>query len=128
MDPIAQMLTNLKNAALARQTEVVVPFSKVKMALAEILVKAGYLAEAVKKGKKSRHFIYCTLAYEGATPKLQEVKRVSKLSKRVYAGFDEIHPVRQGRGLAIISTPRGLLTDKEARAARVGGEVLCQVW
>ncbi|MBI2481996.1 MAG: 30S ribosomal protein S8 [Candidatus Vogelbacteria bacterium] len=128
MDPIAQMLTSLKNAAMARKTEVVIPFSKVKMAMAEILEREGYLVSAVKKGKKMRHFIYCELAYQTDNPRLQEVKRVSKLSKRVYAGYQELHPVRQGRGLTIVSTPHGLLTDKQARIAKVGGEVLCQIW
>lgn len=113
---------------MARQNEVVVPHSKVKLAIAEILTREGYLNSAVKKGKKARHFIHCDLAYVGNTPKIQDVKRVSKLSKRIYAGFKDLHSVRQGRGLAIISTPQGLLTDKEARKAKVGGEILCHIW
>lgn len=113
---------------MARQTEVVIPHSKVKQAMAEILEREGYIKAVATKGKKSRHFIHCELVYAAGAPKLQDVKRVSKLSKRVYAGFDELHPVRQGRGLAIISTPQGLLTDKQARTAKVGGEVICQIW
>jgi len=127
-DPVADMLTRLKNAAMAGLASTTIPFSGFKWQIAELLKKEGYLQSISRKGRAVRKYIVLNLAYEDKKPKLAEVKRVSKLSRRIYHGVAEIRPVRQGYGLAVYSTPRGLLTDKDARRARVGGELLFKIW
>lgn len=128
MDPIADMLIRIKNAQMARLETALIPHSKLKNEIAKILKKENWIADFTKKGKKNRKFIEIILKYDNNEPKVSDVKRVSKPSRRLYVGSNEIKPVRQGYGFAIISTPLGLLTDKEAKAKHVGGEVLCQIW
>lgn len=128
MDPIADILIRIKNAQMARLETTLVPHSKLKNEIVKILKRENWIADFAKKGKKSRKFIEITLKYDNNEPKVSDVKRVSKPSRRVYIASDDIKPVRQGYGFAIISTPLGLLTDKEAKAKHVGGEVLCQIW
>lgn len=145
-DPIADMLTRIRNAVLARHSEIVVPFSRIKFALAEILVKEGYLAGAEKiadsatinrPGRSSRRFarrgrgdiIRLVLKYDSAgRPALNNLKRISKPSRRIYAANNELPVVLSGLGIAIISTSQGLLTNKQAKRLKVGGEVLCEVY
>jgi small subunit ribosomal protein S8 len=105
-----------------------VPLSNFKWEIASKLKQAGYIKAISKKGKKAKKFIEVELAYQGKEPKLTEVKRVSKPSRRLYHNYKQIQSVRQGVGVAIYSTPQGVLTDKEARAAKVGGEILFKVF
>lgn len=128
MDPIADMLIRIKNAQMARLETALIPHSKLKNEIAKILKKENWIADFAKKGKKNRKFIEIILKYDNNEPKVTDVKRISKPSRRFYISSSEIKPVRQGYGFAIISTPLGLLTDKEAKAKHVGGEVLCQIW
>lgn len=129
MDPISDMLIQIKNAALVGKASIAVPFSNLKMEIAKTLQKEGYLKSAVKKGKKIKKVLACDLVYlENGKSKVTDVSRVSKPSRRVYIGVKEIRPVRQGQGLLVISTPKGILTDKEAKTAGVGGEVLFKIW
>lgn len=127
-DPIADLLTRLKNAARAKHPSVTVPFSKLKLAVAETLARAGYVKGVNKKGKKVKKYLEFELVYTDQEPKLTEVRRVSKSSRRVYHGVKDIKSIRQGFGVAVYSTPKGVLTDKEARTAKVGGEILATIW
>ena len=126
-DPIADMLIRLKNACRAQHTSVDVPLSQMKMAIAKILHREGYVRgfQLVNRGRALR----IRLKYdEYRRSVLSDVKRISKPGRRVYAGKDELARVLDGIGLAIISTSQGLITDNEARRRGVGGEVICHVW
>ncbi|KKW17613.1 MAG: 30S ribosomal protein S8 [Candidatus Magasanikbacteria bacterium GW2011_GWA2_50_22] len=126
-DPIADMLTRIRNASLVHKKEAAIPFSKMKKAIADILVREGYIVKA-EEGKTKPLFLMVTLKYADGLPAIQEVKRVSTPGHRRYVKTSDIDKVLNGLGLAIISTPRGLLTDKEARAAKVGGELICEIY
>jgi len=130
MDPIANMLIQIKNAGNAGKESVSIPHSKVKLAIAQVLLREGYVASLNKKGKKDEkaRAIDVGVMYKDGEPKMKGVQRVSKPSRRVYFGVKEVHPVRQGFGLLVLSTPKGILTGKEARKEKVGGEVLFKVW
>lgn len=127
-DPIADMIIRLKNAGLAKRERAVFPASELKWAIAEKLKQSGYLKTVTKRGKKVKKSIEAELVYANGVPKLSEVKRVSRPSQRIYHRHHQIRPVRQGYGLALYSTPKGILTDKEAREAKVGGEILFKIW
>ncbi len=128
MDQIANMINMVKNAGLREHETVVVPFSKIKESIASCLVKEGYLKGFSKKTKKGAPVLEIELAYAEGNPKVQGVERVSKSSRRVYRGVKEIRPTRNGFGLTVLSTPKGILTDKQARKEMVGGEVLFKIW
>ncbi len=127
-DPIADMIIQLKNAGLAKRPAATFPASELKLAIAEKLKQVGYLKAVTKRGKKVKKSIEAELIYKGTEPKIINVKRMSRPSQRVYHRVHQIRSVRQGHGLAIYSTPLGILTDKEAREAKVGGEILFQIW
>lgn len=127
-DPISDMLIRIKNASRVGHESVVVPFSELKLAIAELLVREGYLSSAVKRGKKVRKSLALGIVYKGTTPALTEVKRISKPSRRVYVHAKDIRTVRQGEGLLILSTPNGLMTGSEAHKNHVGGEALFSIW
>jgi small subunit ribosomal protein S8 len=127
-DPIADMLTRIKNASIARKSELVLPYSKFKKSLAEVLAKEGFVqgfSEVPGKFKSLK----ITLKYGSAgEPVIADIKRVSKPGQRIYLPVDKIPRTNSGFGITVISTPKGLLTDKQARKTRMGGEVICQVW
>ncbi len=128
-DPIADMLTRIRNAGSARHETVDVPASKMKKAIAEILLEEGYIRSFQLIDDGTQGIIRITLKYlPGKEKAIQGLKRVSKPGLRVYAGADELPRVLRGLGIAIISTSKGIMTDKKARAAHVGGEVLAFVW
>lgn len=128
-DPIADMLNRIKNAGNANQAETLIPYSLLKMRIANVLLAEGYITSAVKKGKKVEKFIEVGIAYDAPRqPRVRGVARVSRPSRRIYASVSEIRPVRQGTGVMVLSTPKGLLTDKEARKEHAGGEVLFKIW
>ena len=127
-DPISDMLTRIRNANDARHDTVDVPYSKVKKAIADILVAEGFVASADTLGEGTHKTIRITLKYEGKTKVLQGLKRISKPGLRIYANVEELPRVLNGLGIAIISTSKGIMTDKEARKQNVGGEVLAFVW
>ena len=129
-DPIADMLTRIRNANTAKHDTVDVPSSKMKLAIAEILFNEGYIRKYDVVGDGSAKNIHITLKYgEDKNEKIiSGLKRISKPGLRVYAGKDELPKVLGGLGIAIISTNNGVITDKEARKAGVGGEVLAFVW
>ena len=103
------------------------PFSKLKYELGEILKRNGFVEEVEKKGRLKK-FIEITLKYENKIPAISELKRISKPGQRIYLPYREIKRIRDGYGLAIISTSKGLMTDKEARRQKLGGEVICEIW
>ena len=128
-DPIADMLTRIRNGLTARLASVSVPASKEKQTIANILVKEGYITSAEEVEEAGRKNIIITLKYdENGDGVIQGIKRISKPGLRVYAGVDKLPQVISGLGIAIVSTNKGILTDKQARAAGVGGEVLAFVW
>ena len=128
-DPIADMLTRIRNAGMARHDSVDVPASKMKTAIAEVLLKEGYIKAFQIVDDGTQGVIRITLKYlPGKEKAIQGLKRVSKPGLRVYAGADELPRVLKGLGVAIVSTSKGIMTDKEARKAHVGGEVLAFVW
>ena len=127
-DPIANMIISIKNAAAVKKPAVVVPYSNVKMAIAEVLLREGYLTAVAKRGKKVKKFIQCDIAYVQGKAKVSEVKRVSKPSQRIYKKVADLRPIRQGQGIAILTTPKGVMTGKEAKVAGVGGELLFTLW
>ena len=128
-DPIADMLTRIRNANSAKHKTVDVPNSKMKTAIAEILFREGYIKSFEVISNENQGIIRITLKYdEKGTRVIDGIKRISKPGLRVYAGKEELPKVLNGLGIAIISTSKGLKTDKEAREAGMGGEVLAYVW
>ena len=128
-DPIADILTRIRNAGSARHETVDVPNSKMKKAIAEILLEEGYIKSFQLIDDGTQGVIRITLKYlPGKEKAIQGLRRVSKPGLRVYAGADELPQVLRGLGIAIISTSKGIMTDKKARAQHVGGEVLAFVW
>lgn len=127
-DPIADMLTRIRNASNAKFASVDIPGSKLKLELARILKEEGYIKnyKFTEDGKQGVLRVY--LKYQGNNGTIYGIQRVSKPSRRVYVKSKDIKPVLNGTGVAIISTPKGLLTDKAARKENVGGEVICTVW
>lgn len=128
-DPIADMLTRIRNAGSARHETVDIPNSKMKKAIAEILLEEGYIKSFQLIDDGTQGIIRVTLKYlPGKEKAIQGLRRVSKPGLRVYAGAEELPQVLRGLGIAIISTSKGIMTDKKARAQHVGGEVLAFVW
>lgn len=118
----------MKNASLAGRPTVVLPYSKLKQAILECLAKEGYVSKISKKTKRDQAVIEVELIYVDKKPKITEVERVSKQSRRVYFGMKDIHSVRNGSGLLILSTPKGILSGKDARKEHVGGEALFKIF
>ena len=128
-DPIADMLTRIRNAGVAKHETVDVPASKMKKAIAEILLNEGYIKSFQIIDDGTQGIIRITLKYlPGKEKAIQARRRVSTPGLRVYAGADELPKVLKGLGIAIVSTSKGVMTDKAARAAHIGGEVLAFVW
>jgi len=128
-DPIADMLTRIRNALMVRARSVIIPDSRIKRALARTLQAEGYLSrfEVIRSGRFPMIKIYLKYT-EGRQPVLRGLERISSPGCRIYAKRSEIPWVQSGLGTVILSTPRGILTGKQARRAGVGGEVLCKVW
>lgn len=128
MDSISDMLTIIRNGYKASKIEVSVPYSKLKKMLAEKLKNLGFLVEVKEIEKDSKKTLVMTLKYEKGVPQVEGIRRVSKPGLRIYKNKQEIPYVYGGLGAAIISTNQGLLSDREARKKRVGGEIICEVW
>lgn len=127
-DPITDMLNQIKNGEAVGKTEVLVPLSKIKNEIAAILSKEGFIGEAKKTTKGKLKILKIALKYENEVPAIAGFKRVSKPGQRIYEGFAEIKKVHGGYGISIISTSKGLMTNKDARYKKLGGEVICQIW
>ncbi len=127
-DPIADMIIRIKNASDSRKESVVFPHSKLKLAVLDVLFKHGLIKSFGKKGKKIAKWIEVGLIQEGGKGRINGVERVSKASKRIYQGTKAIRKVKNGLGILVLSTPKGIMTDKEAREANVGGEAMFKIW
>ena len=126
-DPIADMLTRIRNAGKARLQKVVMPSSKMKAAIAEVLKKEGYITDYSVAGDVKKE-LTVDMKYYQNQPVIEGIERVSKTSCRIYCGSEEIPRVRNGLGMVVLSTPKGVVSCRTAKAEHVGGEVLCYVW
>ncbi len=129
MDQIANMLIAIKNAGLARKASTILPHSKMKMAILELLKTEGFIKTYNEVDVDGHKAIEVVIEYKDKiTPRISGVERVSKLSRRVYKGTRDITQVKYGHGISVISTPKGILTNNQARKEMVGGEVLFTIW
>lgn len=127
-DPIADLLTRIRNASMVGKTEIRVPASKIKQVVAEQLVKNKYLADVKLEEGKPRGTLVVTIAQPGENCVITEITRVSKPGRRVYVSASDIPKVKQGRGIVLVSTSKGVMTGGEARKQKLGGEVLLKVY
>jgi len=128
MDPIADMLTTIRNALAVDHQTVSVSFSNIKYEIGKILKREGFVENVEKKGRGVKKNIEITLKYEQKKPAISSLKMISKPGQRIYFSWKKIKPVKSGYGIAIISTSKGLMTNKEARKQKLGGEVICEIW
>lgn len=128
INKIAQLVVNLKNANRAGKTSLSITHSNFKEAILEVLKKAGYIASYSIKGKVPKKTLEVELIYVEGKPRIEGVKQMSQHSRRIYSGYKEVVPVRNGFGSLIISTPNGIMTSQEARKQKVGGEALFKIW
>ncbi len=126
-DPIADMLTRIRNAQMVEKVSVTMPSSKVKVAIAQVLKDEGYIEDFAVKSDGTKSDLHIGLKYYAGRPVIERLERVSKPGLRVYRGRNDIPQVMNGLGVAIVSTPKGVMTDRKARANGVGGEVICYV-
>jgi len=126
-DPIADMLTRIRNAQMVERATVEMPSSKVKVAIAKVLKDEGYIDGFKLGGEEAKPVLEIALRYHAGRPVIEKIERVSSPGLRIYRGKDEIPNVMNGLGIAIVSTSQGVMTDRKARATGVGGEVLCIV-
>lgn len=128
MDTIGDFIVRLKNAGAVGHKEVIMPHSKLREAIANKLAAVGYLTSVRVDGKDVKKTLVVSLKYDNGHHAIVDAKRVSKPGRRLYAKVEEIYPVKFGKGHLILSTPKGILTDREAREAKVGGEQLFKIW
>ena len=128
VDPIADMLTRIRNAQRVQKPSLEVPFSKLKFEIARVLLKEGFLKEAEQRGRKGRKVLEITLQYEDKIPMIAGLKKVSKPGQRIYVSSRELLKAKREGGTLLVSTSKGIMTDREARKTQVGGEIICEVW
>ncbi|MBK6981747.1 MAG: 30S ribosomal protein S8 [Betaproteobacteria bacterium] len=126
-DPIADMLTRIRNAQATEKVSVAIPASKVKLAIAKVLKDEGYIEDFAQRDVEGKNVLEIGLKYYAGKPVIEKIERVSRPGLRIYKGRDDIPRVLNGLGVAIVSTSRGVMTDRRARETGVGGEVLCIV-
>ena len=127
-DPITDMLNQIMNAEAVGKTEILIPLSKIKNEIAIILSKEGFLGEIKKAARGKVKGLKIVLKYDNEVPAIAGFKRVSKPGQRIYNGVSEIRKVHGGYGISIISTSKGLMTNKDAKKSKLGGEIICQIW
>ena len=127
-DQIADLITRIRNAVLVGKNEILVPTSKLKAGIVEVLAKNGYVASYEIVEGSPRGMLHVVINEPGAIANINEIAKVSKPGRRVYAGADELPTIKSGRGMIIVSTSKGLMTGREAKKNRLGGEVLVKVW
>jgi small subunit ribosomal protein S8 len=128
MDKISNLLISLKNGGNAGKDTAVMPYSKALAAIAKTLFDAGYIASYKKITKQGHDALELGIAYTNGMPRIHDVKRISKPSRRLYAGVHQIRPVKHGHGILVLSTPKGILTGDQAKSEHVGGETLFEIW
>jgi small subunit ribosomal protein S8 len=126
-DPIADMLTRIRNAQLAEKLSVAMPSSRVKASIAQVLKDEGYIEDFKVRDEDGKSTLEVALKYYAGEPVIEKIERVSRPGLRIYKGRDDIPKIMNGLGIAIVSTSRGVMTDRKARATGIGGEVLCIV-
>lgn len=124
MDPVANMLVIIKNGYMAKKEKVSVPFSKFKFEIAKVLAEKKFVAKVIKNDNR----IEIDLIYSNQKPKITQIKRISKLGLRVYSNSKHLKSIKGGRGMTILSTPKGVMANDEAKRKNLGGEIICQVW
>jgi small subunit ribosomal protein S8 len=127
-DPITDMLNQIRNSQAVKKTDVLIPFSNLKNEIASILSKENFLGDVKKISKGKNKMLKINLKYENGTPIIDGLRKISKPGQRIYVGADDIKKVRGGFGVSIISTPKGLMTGKQAKRSKLGGEILIEVW
>lgn len=127
-DQIADLITRIRNAIMVGKNEIVVPTSKLKVAVLDALRKTGFIADYSVESASPRDKIIVTIAKEGEVVRINEIEKISKPGRRVYAAATEIPKVKSGRGIVLISTSKGIMTGQEAVKSRLGGEILVRVW
>jgi small subunit ribosomal protein S8 len=128
VDPISQIIINIKNANVARKATTTLPYSKLKESVLAVLKREGFIKDFAKKGKKVIKTLEIELIYVDGKPRIEGVQQISKQSRRTYTKAKELKSVLNGYGALILTTPNGIMTDKEAKKAKVGGEVLFKIW
>jgi small subunit ribosomal protein S8 len=128
MDTIADFLIMMKNASMVGKPSVISPYSNIKFAIAELLAKKGFVGAVSKKSRKNVKMIEVEMLYPEGKPRITDVQKVSKPSRRLYSGAKELHSYRQGLGFNVLSTPKGIMVDADAKKENVGGEVLFRIW
>lgn len=130
MDPIADMISSINNAqAVGKKQIALYPYSNFKYSILELLKREGFVEEIEKKGRLSKRKIVIDLKYdEDGNPKITKIKKVSKQGQRIYSTYREMKPVKSGHGFSIVTTSKGLMTNKEARKDKIGGEIICEIW
>ena len=126
-DPVADMLTRIRNAQMVQKTSVVMPSSKLKVAIAQVLKDEGYVDSFSVVGEATKPQLEVVLKYYAGRPVIEHIERVSRPGLRIYKGRHDLPNVMNGLGVAIVTTPKGVMTDRKARQAGIGGEVLCYV-
>ena len=127
-DQVADLITRIRNAVMVGKNEILVPTSKLKAGVVDVLVKNGYIANCEAIDGTPRGMLKITIHETGTNAKINEITKVSKPGRRVYSSADDIPTIKSGRGLVIISTSKGLMTGREAKKNRLGGEILVKVW
>lgn len=127
-DQVADLITRIRNAVKVSKNEILVPTSKLKAQVVEVLVKNGYVAGYKIEEGKPRGFLRVVINEEGQNAKINEIEKVSKPGQRVYSAADDLPTIKSGRGMIIVSTSKGLMTGREAKKNRLGGEILVKVW
>jgi small subunit ribosomal protein S8 len=127
-DPIADMLTRIRNASRAGHQQVTFPASRLKIAILEILKREGFIADFSSKTENRKSDVEVRLKYSGKRPVIRQLERVSSPGRRYYSNASELQPVRNNMGIAIVSTSKGVMTGRSAKKLNIGGEVLCRVW
>ncbi len=130
MDPIADIISSINNAqAVGKKQVVFYPYSNFKYAILDLLKNEGLIDNVEKRGRLSKRKIVVDLKYnEDGSPKITKIRKISKQGQRIYSTYREMKPVKSGHGFSIVSTSKGLLTNKEARKNKIGGEIICEVW
>jgi len=127
-DPISDMIASLKNALRIKKRELIIPYSKIKENIAKILHREGFLKDCKKIKKRKKQYLILYLKYNRDLPAISEIKRISRPGRRFYIDQKEISKFSKGFGFLIISTSKGVMTDKNAKKAGVGGELICRIW
>lgn len=128
VNAITDMFNRIKNAQAVQKPTVLIPFSGINYEIARLLSERGFIDKIEKKGKKVKRLVEVALKYNNKIPAISGIKRISKPGQRIYVSSKEIKPVKGGYGISIISTSKGLMTNKEARKQKLGGELICEVW